>query len=274
VALEFGRQRRVHARAGRTRPARHLGDPAPEARRRRVPAGLDAEVAGASLQRPHRVPDPHGQDRRGRGGAEAPAPELETVNEAKALWTLPKAEIKDEDYQAFYKHISHDFNDALAWTHNRVEGNQNFTLLLFCRAAPFDFQYDRDERKGLKLYVKRVFIMDAAEQMLPSYLRFVRGVVDSDDLPLNVSRELLQNNRQLDKLKRRDQARARPARPLAREDAEKYPKFWKSLRQRAQGRHREDHGNRERIAKLLRFASHEERRGATSCTRWTTTSRA
>ncbi|MBU6200070.1 MAG: molecular chaperone HtpG, partial [Xanthomonadaceae bacterium] len=120
--------------------------------------------------------------------------EWEVVNQASALWTRPKAEIKDEEYQAFYKYIAHDFNDALAWTHNRVEGNQNFTSLLYLPAqAPFDLMLGgRDERKGLKLYVKRVFIMDAAEQLLPAYLRFVRGVVDSDDLPLNVSREILQ----------------------------------------------------------------------------------
>src|SRR6185437_9013002 len=125
--------------------------------------------------------------------------EWEVVNQASALWTRAKAELKDEDYQAFYKHIAHDYNDALAWTHNRVEGNQNFTSLLYIPSkSPFDmFMGARDERKGLKLYVKRVFIMDAAEQLLPAYLRFVRGVVDSDDLPLNVSREILQQNRLL-----------------------------------------------------------------------------
>jgi molecular chaperone HtpG len=190
-------------------------------------------------------------------GQQAAAPELEILNEAKALWTLPKAEIQDTDYQAFYKHISHDFADALAWTHNRVEGNQNFTSLLFVpERAPFDFQYDRDQRKGLKLYVKRVFIMDASEQMLPSYLRFVRGVVDSDDLPLNVSRELLQNNRQIDKLKSAVTRRTLDLLDrLAREDAEKYLKFWHTFGSVLKEGVSEDTANGERIAKLLRFAS-------------------
>ncbi len=190
-------------------------------------------------------------------GEEAAAPELETLNEAKALWTLPKAEITDEDYQAFYKHISHDFADALAWTHNRVEGNQNFTSLLFVpERAPFDFQFDRDQRKGLKLYVKRVFIMDASEQMLPSYLRFVRGVVDSDDLPLNVSRELLQNNRQIEKLKSAVSRRVLDLLDrLAREDGAKYLTFWNAFGSVLKEGVSEDTSNAERIAKLLRFAS-------------------
>lgn len=190
-------------------------------------------------------------------GQQPEAPEIETLNEAKALWNLPKSEIKDEDYQAFYKHISHDFADALAWTHNRVEGNQNFTSLLFLpERAPFDFQFDRDQRKGLKLYVKRVFIMDASEQMLPSYLRFVRGVVDSDDLPLNVSRELLQNNRQIEKLKSAVTRRTLDLLDrLAREDAEKYLTFWNAFGSVLKEGVSEDTANAERIAKLLRFGS-------------------
>ncbi|MCG6116617.1 MAG: molecular chaperone HtpG [Aquimonas sp.] len=187
----------------------------------------------------------------------AAQPELEVLNEAKALWTLPKAEIQDVDYQAFYKHISHDFADALAWTHNRVEGNQNFTSLLFVpERAPFDFQFDRDQRKGLKLYVKRVFIMDASEQMLPSYLRFMRGVVDSDDLPLNVSRELLQNNRQIDKLKSAVTRRTLDLLDrLAREEGEKYLQFWNAFGGVLKEGVSEDTANAERIARLLRFAS-------------------
>ncbi|WP_395789915.1 molecular chaperone HtpG [Aquimonas sp.] len=190
-------------------------------------------------------------------GAEAVTAELETVNEARALWTLPKTEIKDEDYQAFYKHVSHDFNEALAWTHNRVEGNQNFTSLLFVpEKAPFDFQFDRETRKGLKLYVKRVFIMDASEQMLPSYLRFVRGVVDSDDLPLNVSRELLQNNRQIDKLKSAVTRRVLDLlERVARDEPEKYRAFWSAFGGVLKEGVSEDSSNLERIAKLLRFAS-------------------
>src|SRR5690606_39137863 len=131
------------------------------------------------------------------------APEWETVNDASALWTRPKTEITDEEYQGFYRSLGHDFNDAAAWSHNRVEGSQSFTTLLYIPSQPpFDLMMGgRDERKGLKLYIKRVFIMDAAEELLPNYLRFVRGVVDADDLPLNVSREILQHNRQLERIK-------------------------------------------------------------------------
>ena len=180
--------------------------------------------------------------------------EPETVNQAAALWTRNKADITDADYQAFYKHVSHDFNDAAAWTHNRVEGNQNFSSLLFVPAkAPFDFQQQRDDRHGLKLYVKRVFIMDAAEQMLPNYLRFVRGVVDSDDLPLNVSRELLQNNRQMEKLKSALAKRVLDL--LEKMEPEKYLAFWKEFGAVLKEGLSEDTANRERIAKLLRFAS-------------------
>jgi len=187
-----------------------------------------------------------------------PTGEFETVNQAAALWTRPKAEIEDAEYQAFYKHISHDYGDALSWTHNRVEGNQNFTSLLYLPArAPFDFQASRDERKGLRLYVKRVFIMDAAEQMLPSYLRFVRGVVDSDDLPLNVSRELLQGNRQLDKLRSALTKRVLDLldKLAGEEGGAKYAEFWKAFGGVLKEGIAEDHGNRERLAKLLRVPS-------------------
>ncbi len=182
----------------------------------------------------------------------------EVVNQASALWTRPKAELKDEEYQAFYKHISHDFNDPLAWTHNRVEGNQNFTSLLYLPAqAPFDlFMGGRDERKGLKLYVKRVFIMDAAEQLLPAYLRFVRGVVDSDDLPLNVSREILQQNRNLEKLKSACTRRVLDLLDkLAKDEPEKFATFWNTFGNVFKEGVAEDFANKERIAKLLRFAS-------------------
>lgn len=190
-------------------------------------------------------------------GEDAAAGELETVNQAAALWTRAKADIGDEEYQAFYKHVSHDFNDALAWTHNRVEGNQNFTSLLFVpKSAPFDFQFNRDERKGLKLYIKRVFIMDAAEQMLPAYLRFVRGVVDSDDLPLNVSREILQNNRQVERIRGALTKRTLDLlERLAREDGDKYLGFWREFGAVLKEGVAEDAGNRERVMKLLRFPS-------------------
>lgn len=186
-----------------------------------------------------------------------PGDEWETVNQAAALWTRQKAEVSDEEYQAFYKHVSHDFNDALTWSHNRVEGNQNFTSLLYVPAkAPFDFGMERDTRRGLKLYIKRVFIMDAAEQMLPNYLRFVRGVVDSDDLPLNVSREILQNSRQVEKLKSALTRRVLDLlEKMAREDADKYAGFWREFGSVLKEGLAEDPANTARIAKLLRFAS-------------------
>ena len=186
-----------------------------------------------------------------------PAAEWEVVNQASALWTRTKSELTDEDYQNFYKHISHDFNDALAWTHNRVEGNQNFTSLLYLPTqAPFDMQLGRDERKGLKLYVKRVFIMDAAEQLLPAYLRFVRGVIDSDDLPLNVSREILQQNRNLDKLRAACTKRVLDLLDkLAKDEPEKFATFWKEFGTTFKEGVAEDFANKERIARLLRFAS-------------------
>jgi molecular chaperone HtpG len=187
-----------------------------------------------------------------------PTDEMETVNHASALWTRPKNELKDEDYQSFYKSITHDFNDALAWTHNRVEGAQSYTLLLFVpEKPPFDALFSgRDERKGLKLYIRRVFIMDASEQLLPAYLRFVRGVVDSDDLPLNVSREILQENRLLQQMRGACVKRVLDLlEKLARDDAEKFRKFTDAFGNVLKEGIAEDPANRERIAKLLRFAS-------------------
>jgi molecular chaperone HtpG len=188
-------------------------------------------------------------------GETAAAPAFETVNQASALWTRSKSDLSDDDYKAFYKHVSHDFSDPLAWTHNRVEGNQNFTSLLYLPAhAPFDFQAGRDERKGLKLYVKRVFIMDAAEQMLPAYLRFVRGVVDSDDLPLNVSRELLQESRQVERIKGALTKRVLDQmEKIARDEPEQYATFWKEFGGTLKEGVVEDSANRERVLKLLRF---------------------
>jgi len=184
-------------------------------------------------------------------------PEWEAINQSSALWTLQKSEISSDDYQAFYKHVSHDFSDALSWTHNHVEGAQNYTSLLYVPSkAPMDMMMQRDERHGLRLYVNRVFIMDAAEQLLPHYLRFIRGVVDSDDLPLNVSRELLQENelvgkirsavirRSLDLLKR-----------IADKEQEKYNTLWDEFGNVLKEGLAEDTGNREKIAKLLRFSS-------------------
>jgi molecular chaperone HtpG len=187
-----------------------------------------------------------------------PTDEFETVNHASALWTRPKSELKNEDYQSFYKSISHDFNDALAWTHNRVEGAQGYTLLLFVpEKPPFDALFSgRDERKGLKLYIRRVFIMDASEQLLPAYLRFVRGVVDSDDLPLNVSREILQENRLLAQIRSACVKRVLDLlEKLSRDEPEKFRQFTDAFGNVLKEGIAEDPANRERIAKLLRFAS-------------------
>ena len=196
---------------------------------------------------------------KGAGDAEGEGTDgWEVVNQASALWTRPKGELKDEEYQNFYKHIGHDYNDALAWTHNRVEGNQNFTSLLYLPSkSPFDLMMGaRDERKGLKLYVKRVFIMDAAEQLLPAYLRFVRGVVDSDDLPLNVSREILQQNRNLEKLRAACTKRVLDLLDkLVKDEPEKFTTFWTEFGAIFKEGAAEDFANKERIAKLLRFAS-------------------
>ncbi len=186
------------------------------------------------------------------------ASDFETVNHASALWTRPKSELKDEDYQGFYKHAAHAYDEPLAWTHNRVEGNQSYTSLLYLPTqAPFDMAFSgRDERKGLKLYIRRVFIMDASEQLLPSYLRFVRGVVDSDDLPLNVSREILQENRLVQQIRSGLTKRTLDLLDsLATDQKEKYDTFFKAFGGVLKEGIAEDFSNKERIAKLLRFAS-------------------
>ena len=194
----------------------------------------------------------------GDEGDEAATGEWETINSASALWTRSKSEITDEEYQGFYKSLGHDFADPLAWSHNRVEGNQSFTTLLYLPSQPpFDVMMGgRDERKGLKLYIKRVFVMDAAEELLPHYLRFVRGVVDADDLPLNVSRELLQQNRQLERIKASCTKRVLDLiESLAKNEPEKFATFIKAFGNTLKEGIGEDTANRERIAKLLRFAS-------------------
>ena len=187
-------------------------------------------------------------------------PEWEAVNQSSALWTLQKSEISSEDYQAFYKHVSHDFEDALSWSHNHVEGSQNYTSLLYVPSkAPMDMMMQRDERRGLRLYVKRVFIMDAAEQLLPHYLRFVRGVVDSADLPLNVSRELLQENKLVEKIRSAVVRRSLDLlQKLADKEAEKYNTFWDEFGNVLKEGLAEDMANQDKIAKLLRFASTAE----------------
>ncbi|MBA8883773.1 molecular chaperone HtpG [Dokdonella fugitiva] len=187
-----------------------------------------------------------------------PSGEFETVNHAAALWTRPKGEIKDEEYQAFYKSLSHDFNDALAWAHNRVEGSQSYTSLLYVpEKQPFDAVFSgRDERHGLKLYIRRVFIMDASEQLLPAYLRFVRGVVDSDDLPLNVSREILQENRLVAQIRSACVKRTLDLlEKIAKDEPAKYQQFTNAFGNVLKEGVAEDGANRERVARLLRFAS-------------------
>jgi molecular chaperone HtpG len=183
--------------------------------------------------------------------------EWKDVNKASALWTLPKSDITDEEYQSFYKHLSHDLEDALCWAHNKVEGSQSYTTLLYVPgSAPMDLMLQRDERTGLRLYVKRVFIMDAAQQLLPHYLRFVRGVVDSDDLPLNVSRELLQENELSGKIRSAVIRRSLDllAR-MAKDDPEQYATFWQEFGAVIKEGIVEDFANRDRITPLLRFAS-------------------
>lgn len=183
--------------------------------------------------------------------------EWETVNKANALWTRPKSEIKDEEYQEFYKHVSHDWQDALAWSHNRVEGKYEYTSLLYIPSkAPFDL-FDRDNHHGLKLYVQRVFIMEDKEfKLMPRYLRFVRGVLDSNDLPLNVSREILQSNKIIENMKSGSVKKVLSLlENMAANEPEKYQTFWKEFGKVLKEGPGEDFGNREEIAKLLRFSS-------------------
>ena len=186
--------------------------------------------------------------------------ELETINQASALWARSKSEITDEQYIEFYKHVSHDYQDPLSWTHNRVEGRSEYTQLLYLpKNAPFDL-WDRNKRGGIKLYVKRVFIMDDAEQLMPIYLRFVKGVIDTNDLPLNVSREILQESRDVKVIREGSTKRVlgmleELANADEQEKKDKYADFWKEFGQVLKEGIGEDASNKERIAKLLRFAS-------------------
>lgn len=186
--------------------------------------------------------------------------EWEAVNQAKALWTRPRTEISDDEYREFYRHVGHDFADPLAWSHNKVEGKREYTSLLYVPArAPFDL-FHREAARGLKLYVRRVFIMDDAEQFLPLYLRFVRGVLDSNDLPLNVSRELLQQDAEVEAMRSALTRRVLELlAKLAKDEPEKFASFWKEFGVVLKEGVGEDAGNRDRILPLLRFAStHDE----------------
>ncbi|MBR0129249.1 MAG: molecular chaperone HtpG [Neisseriaceae bacterium] len=182
--------------------------------------------------------------------------ELEVVNRAQALWTLPKNEISDEQYQEFYKHISHNFDEPAAWTHFKVEGRQEYSGLLYIPTrAPFDL-YERNPKHGVKLYVKRVFIMDDAKKLMPLYLRFVRGVIDSGDLPLNVSREILQQSKDLDAIRQGSVKKVLALlEDLQKNQPEKYAEFWKRFGSTLKEGIGEDFANKERIAKLCRFAT-------------------
>ena len=191
-----------------------------------------------------------------KDGVEVPTDEDETVNRASALWVRGKKDITDDEYREFYKHVAHDFENPLAWSHNRVEGKQDYISLLYVPArAPFDL-YDRDRRHGIKLYVRRVFIMDDAEQLMPAYLRFVRGVIDSADLPLNVSREILQSSKDIDAIKSGSVKKVLGMlEDLAANQPEQYAEFWNQFGRVMKEGPGEDFANKERIAGLLRFAS-------------------
>ena len=182
--------------------------------------------------------------------------ELEAVNKASALWVRPKSEIKDEEYKEFYKHVAHDFDEPLSWLHNRVEGTQEYTTLFYLpKRAPFDM-FERDQKHGIKLYVKRVFIMDDADQLMPNYLRFIKGVVDSDDLPLNISREILQRNKHIDTIRGASIKKILGhLEKMAKNDPEDYATFWKEFGRVLKEGPAEDSANKEKIAKLFRFAS-------------------
>ena len=196
------------------------------------------------------------QPTRDEEGKEVVSDEFEAVNQASALWTRYKNEISDEQYQEFYKHVAHDFTDPLAWSHARVEGRQEYTELLYIPArAPFDM-YDRERKQGVKLYVRRVFIMEDTEKLMPNYLRFVRGVVDSSDLPLNVSREILQQSKDIDAIRAGCVKKVLSLlEDLAENQQEKYTTFWDAFGQVLKEGAGEDFANKDRIAKLLRFNS-------------------
>ena len=182
--------------------------------------------------------------------------EEETVNQASALWTRPRSEITEDEYKEFYKHVAHDFEDPIDWNHSRVEGTNEYTSLLYIPArAPFDL-YDREPRHGIKLYVQRVFIMEDSEKLMPRYLRFVRGLIDSNDLPLNVSREILQGSKVIDSIRSGSTKKVLGMlEKIAKNDPEKYQKFWREFGRVLKEGPAEDFANRETIARLLRFAT-------------------
>ena len=218
-----------------------------------LPAGMSGfrlTVIPASAAKPPAPP------KEGEEPAEDAPLEYEAVNSATALWTRPRTDISEEEYKEFYKHVSHDFQDPLTWSHNKVEGKLEYTSLLYLPAkAPFDL-WNRDANRGVKLYVQRTFIRDDAEQFLPLYLRFVKGVVDSNDLPLNVSREILQQDAAVESMRSAVTKRVLDMLgKLAKKDGEDYATFWKEFGQVLKEGPAEDFANKEKIAKLLRFSS-------------------
>ncbi len=200
--------------------------------------------------------EPAAEVEEGEEKVEKAAPEYESVNKATALWTLQKSEVKEDEYKELYKHISHDFEEPLAWTHNHVEGKSQYISLLYIpKRAPFDL-WQQESSQGLKLYVKRVFVMDDAEQFLPRYLRFVKGIVDSADLPLNVSREILQDNKQVETIRKGCIKRVLGSLDkMAKQKPEQYQEFWNEFGLCLKEGPIEDFANKEQVAKLLRFAT-------------------
>lgn len=203
------------------------------------------------LEEPTPTPTEEGEE-----AAEEKPAEYQAINTAQALWTRSRSEVKDEEYKEFYKHISHDFADPLTWSHNKVEGKLDYTSLIYIPAkAPFDM-WQRDTPRGVKLYVQRVFIMDEADQFMPLYLRFVKGVIDSNDLPLNVSRELLQSDPSIESMRNALTKRALDSlEKLAKKEPEKYQEFWGEFGQVLKEGPAEDNTNKEKVAGLLRFAT-------------------
>lgn len=201
---------------------------------------------------------PMADDEEGKEEKEAPVPtiEEETINSASALWTKARQDISDDDYNQFYKHVGHDYQDPLSFVHSKVEGTNEYTLLLYVPArAPFDL-WDRDNKHGVKLYIRKIFITDDAEQLMPRYLRFIKGIIDANSLPLNVSREILQQSKQISTIKSGSVKKVLGMlENLAKNEAEKYETFWSQFGNVIKEGPIEDHANKERIGKLLRFAS-------------------
>jgi len=192
-------------------------------------------------------------------GEEAVATENEVVNKASALWARAKSDVSEDEYKEFYKHIAHDFEEPMKWSHNKVEGNQAYTSLLYIPKNPPHDLYERERKQGIKLYAKRVFIMNDTDHLMPMYLRFVRGIVDSDDLPLNVSREILQHNKAIDKIKSASVKKVLGMlESMAKNDKEEYANFWKAFGNVIKEGPIEDFANKERVAKLLCFTSTED----------------